>query len=416
MGWSAWSRGTRWACCLTAAALLGVVGCAPGPLHPAVARVACGSAPAAATVPLPAPPGGGALPVSLVDASAVPGTRQAWVIAGRYGDPFESGSYLLHVTGRSWTEAAAFGRDVHLNGVAAASATAAWVWGDQGHGDDWNTFRPYLALVSGGAVCPVRAGLLSTTTVTAMAGDGSGGVWLAGRVHERHGPHLRALVARWNGTSWHQVPAPPGVRAVWSMSASGSSDAWAVVSEGYDVDPWLVHWDGTAWSTAYTPPASLAAGERVPQEMAAGSSPGRAWVAYTEGGTNSGSDARNPAPRIYAAYFDGGTWRTVPVPRLVREGLAEITVSGGDAWAISAYQSIGGILHSRLGRAWTVQALPSGRYHRPCIPTSLSAASPGYVIAVTGRSSGWCRLSFAYVYDGRRWLPVSPRQGTRQAS
>jgi hypothetical protein len=33
--------------------------------------------------------------MSLLDASAVPGARSAWVLAGRYGDPFESGSYLL---------------------------------------------------------------------------------------------------------------------------------------------------------------------------------------------------------------------------------------------------------------------------------------------------------------------------------
>ncbi len=96
-----------------------------------------------------------------------------------------------------------------------------------------------------------------------------------------------------------------------------------------------------------------------------------------------------------------------PVPPVVEEGLAGVAMSGGDAWAISAYQNVGGILFSRLGSDWRVQALPHGR-HRACIPTSVSAGSPSYVIAVTASSSGQCRLSYAYVCDGHRWLSANP--------
>jgi hypothetical protein len=347
------------------------------------------------------------MPVSLVDASAVAGTRQAWVVAGRYGDPFGAGNYVLHFSGRNWTRVATLGQDIHLAGVAAVSARVAWVWGEEGHDTQWNTFRPYLALVSDGIVHPVRTGLVRGAAVTAMGGDGSG-MWLAGSAHGRHGPHRQVVVARWDGTSWKQVPAPPGARAVGSLSASGGSDVWAAVTAGFAVDPWLVHWDGTAWSTAYRPPASLATDGRVPLDMVAASSRGRVWVAYSEAGTNSGSNAHNPPARIYSLYFDGGAWRPVPVPPIVEEGLAGVTMSGGDAWAIAALQNISGILHSRQGGGWRVQALPGGR-RRACVPTSISAASPTYVIAVTGRSSGWCDHSYAYVYDGHRWLSANPQ-------
>jgi len=266
------------------------------------------------------------------------------------------------------------------------------VWGDE----DWPTLRPFLALVSGGVVRRVRAGLLSRVYVSAMASDGAADTWLAGVARDQKG-HFREVVARWDGTSWHQIPAPAGARTVWSLSTSGPSDAWAVVSPGFLVDQYLVHWDGLAWSTAYTPPASLARDGRVPQDMSAASSPGHAWVAFTEAGTNSGSNEHNPLPITISAYFDGSTWRTVPV--LAAEGVAEVTMSGADAWAISAFKDIGGILYSHLGSAWRILRLPRER-HPACMPTSVSAASPTYVIAVTSQSSGPCRRSFAYVYDG----------------
>ncbi len=59
------------------------------------------------------------MPFRLLDASAVPGRQQAWVVAGRYGDPFGAGNYLLHFSCRNWSRVATFGRDIHLGGVAA---------------------------------------------------------------------------------------------------------------------------------------------------------------------------------------------------------------------------------------------------------------------------------------------------------
>ena len=400
MDWSRLPRRSRWGAWITTLALLGAAGCAPGfppAAGPGRPGARCDSAPAAV---------GGPLPVNLVDVSAVQGTRQAWVVAGRPDDPFGEGNHLLRVSGRTWTTTATFGRDVHLSGVSAVSGNAAWVWGNEGHDDQWNTFRPFLALVSGGVITRPLAGLPGGVGVSILASDGAADTWLSGGIRGRHG-QTSAVVARWDGTSWHEIPAPPGEGATFSLSLSGPSDVWAAVSSGFDVNPWLAHWNGTAWSKAYTPPASLAVGDRIPQDMTAASSPGRAWVTYTEAGTNSGSNEHNPIPQTISAYFDGSTWRRVPV-RATSEGLAGVTMSGGDAWAISASHNINGVLYSHLGNAWCVQHLPHGR-HLACAPTSISAASPTYVIAVTGQSSGRCRLSYAFVYDGHHWRAVNPR-------
>jgi hypothetical protein len=385
---------------IAALMVLAAAGCGPGSLDaagPGGRDPGCGSAPAAAGSPLP---------VSLEAASAVQGTRQAWVIAGRRDDPFEAGSYLLRVSGTSWTRAATFGRDVHLAGVSAVSGNAAWVWGDEGRGDAWNTFRPFLALVSGGVITRPLTGLPTGLYIGQMASSGATGTWLAGIVKDQHGRRL-PVVARWDGSSWHRIPAPPRAHATFSLSVAGPSGLWAAVSPGFDVDPWLAHWSGSAWSTSYTPPAGLAVGGRVPLEMTAASSSAQAWVAFTEAGTNSGSDGSNPPPRDYSAHYDGTAWRMVAVPATV-DGVREITMSGGDAWAISEYRDISGVLFSYQGSAWCTQRLPRGR-HRACMPTSISAASPTYVIAVTGRSSGQCQLSYGYVYDGHRWRPLTAR-------
>jgi hypothetical protein len=394
VGWSRRERGARSGAWVAVLALLGTAGCGPGSPGAAGSASGCGSAPRA-TAARP-------LPFSLIDVSAVPGARQAWVLAGRYSDSFAAGNYLLHFSGRNWAKVATFRRGVHLKGVSAVSGSAAWVWGDEGRGDYWPSFRPYLALVSGGVVRPVRAAWLSGVYVTAMAGGGAD-TWLGGAARDRHGRFLGPVIARWHGTSWYQVPVPTDARAVWSLSTAGPSDIWAVASKArFLVGQWLAHWDGAAWSMAYRPPRSLARDGRVPQAMSVASSPGHAWVTFTEAGTDSGSNATNPPPKTISVYFDGSTWRLVPVPAIADSGLAEITMSGADAWAITAYQTINGILHSHLGSDWCVQRLPHVR-HSANFPISISAASPAYVVAVTSQLAGARRRSFAYVYDGHRW-------------
>jgi len=375
--------------------LLAAAGCAPSTAGAQpVPGAPCGSA--------AGPSAGSALPFGLIDVSAVPATRQAWALAehpaGRFTPP-KRGNYLLHFSGLNWTKVVTFRRDIEVKGVSAVSATAAWVWGDEGRAG--HSSRPFLALVSDGAARQMRTPLLSDVYVSSIASDGTADTWLAGSRY-RNRRFLGEVVARWDGTSWYRVAAPAGARAVWPQSTSGSSDAWAVVTRGFAVNPWLVHWDGASWSSAYRPPASLAREGRVPMDMSAAASPGHAWVAYTEAGTNSGSDASNPPPRTFSAYFDGNTWQLVPVPPIADSGLAEVTMSGQDAWAVAAYKNIRGVLYSHRGSAWCVQHLSTGR-DVACFPASISAGSPTYVIAVTSPSSGVCRSGYAYVYDGHRW-------------
>src|SRR5262249_47127746 len=218
--WSWRQRGNRRAASVAALALVSLAGCAQGSGGTVAASGGHNSAPRPGTAI--------ALPFNLFDVSTVPNKRQAWALAGPHGGPFGFGNYLLHLGGQNWAKVATFARVVHLKGVSAVAAGAAWVWGDE----DWPTLRPFLALVSGGVVRRVRAGLLSRVYVSAMASDGAADTWLAGVARDQKG-HFRDVVARWDGTSWHQIPAPPGAPTVWPLTTSRPSHPWAVVSPGF---------------------------------------------------------------------------------------------------------------------------------------------------------------------------------------
>jgi hypothetical protein len=419
--WSSREPGVRFLACLSAAALA-CVGCSATASQSGSdnAATACGSMPPVAGASHGLSGIGYGLSANasveaIYGVSGVPGTRQAWALGGRYGNPDAGSGYLLHFTGLDWAKAASFGPQIHLEGVSAISGTAAWVWGQT-----WPKnyaplkFRPFLALVSDGVVTqmhvPSRWWSVWTATMTS---NGAAVTWLSGLARDRKGRWQGPVLARWDGTSWHAVPVPPGNwHAVsWSVKASspgllsttGPSDLWAA-AQGR-----VWHWNGSVWSTSYEPSASI---DRPNTQLVMGSiasSGVRAWVVYDTVSNADPESGVGPPTRSYSAYFDGRTWHPVPVSK--RFGpLTEITMSGADAWVLTG--ASGGspvILHSH-GGGWCAQPPLPWRGHRGCSgraasPTSISAASLDYVIAVGGSWQPGC--AFAYVYDGHMWRAVN---------
>jgi hypothetical protein len=392
--------GIRVAVGVSVLVLVAGTGCATGP-GGASGSLGCGVAPAwhlAAAVP-----GGGA------SVSAVPGSAQAWalvappIVGGAAAGPF----VLLHLSGMNWTKAATLpgagplgSNSFNLN-VTAISGRAAWVWG-------WNPARSgsILALASGGTVRPVRLPWLRTVIRIVVASDGPADTWVAGST--RTGVEF----AHWDGRSW-RLSRAPGLEAdaeVTSLSTSGPKSAWAAVvglSGGWPTEG-VLHWNGAAWSRSYAPPVRFYQGGYGPDPLSVASSPGRAWVVYTQNaqppGPNSGPGSPNGIPVGESVYFDGTRWAAVRVPRAFRRPL-QVTMSGPDAWAISAVGP--SIMHSYGGGQWCVQSLPrpsrGGRCHRlalyaGAVQPAISEASPTYVIASDQDLRG---CTFVYVYDGQ---------------
>lgn len=228
-----------------------------------------------------------------------------------------------------------------------------------------------------------------------VASHGTADTWLSGWARDR----LRsqgAVLARWDGTAWHQVPEPTATIVPGLLSTVGSANTWAASG-------WVWHWDGTAWSRSYGPPAGQ---YRPNADLGMGSvasSGRRAWVVYNSVSNVDPESGPGPPTRSYSAYFDGRTWRPVPVPKPFAS-LTEVTMSAADGWALAG--APGGsseILRSHDGGGWCAQPLLPwhGRatcHGRVASPTSISAAAPDYVVVTGGSWHSGC--FFAYVYDG----------------
>jgi hypothetical protein len=361
----------------------------------------CGAAPAGAPAGAPGAASDGALPSGIIAISAVPGTRRAWAVGDRLDPELHHHGYLLRFSGADWFKVATFRPWVHLEGVSAISGRSAWVWGSGG----------YLALVSGGVARRLRAPWMKGLYIMDMASDGTASTWLAG------GMPGGALVARWDGRSWHRTALPAGSSVGWppqgSLSTDGPASAWMVVRhDGVPPLQWVLHWNGRAWSRFYAPPPRLYGGrydESGPDPLSVAGSGGRAWVVYTEervpkGVTDDGGSPTTTPASMLSAYFDGSSWTAVRVPGPVMV-LREVAMSGPDAWAIGYYSPA--VLCSHLGGPW--QRLPVPRLrHRLCATGLQLDISPPYLIQASESGLHDCAFAHGYVYDGYRWRPVRP--------
>jgi hypothetical protein len=388
----------RWQAGLAVFALLTGTGCAAAAPGVAIAtnNGSCGSAPSAtALAPLPA---------QLLAVSAVPGTRQAWALGRRFAG-HEVIGFLVRFSGLNWASAVTFQPDIHLQGLSAVSGRSAWVWGYAQTGSSFTSLRPYVALVSGGVIRQEHAAFLSDVYLGVMASHGIADTFLVGGARNASGRQTGLVAARWDGTSWHKIPAPSAAGLVASFSTSGPSDAWLPTLPRGKVG--LLHWNGTAWSMSYTPPAAVYRANTQPAGVVVASSAGHVEAVYNSVSNNDNGPGRLSEP--FLAYFDGSAWQTFRGPSGFSD-FTDITMSGQDTWAIGQPRGRTGgtILYSRVPGRWCVQQLPI-RHPRGCDPwpSAISAASPTYVVAVSNSTGVGCQ--FAYVFNGRNWRSVNPR-------
>ena len=102
---------------------------------------------------------------------------------------------------------------------------------------------------------------------------------------------------RWDGTRWHIFNAPANTGPIYSVSALGRRNIWAVVNLSFSSDDVPAHWDGTSWTIFDTDP-----------RMVVGAISARAWNDVWAVGPRIGSYP----PHTY--HFDGSTWSDVPLP------------------------------------------------------------------------------------------------------
>ena len=167
-------------------------------------------------------------------------------------------------------------------------------------------------------------------------------VWVVGTVAE---PNATAnFTAHWDGTAWSVVPAPClegtkvsacsgnsiNLNELTGVTALSGNDAWASGSEGNVNDmnfhiPYVLHWDGTAWSLVKTPNRG-GEGSLLNGITALG-----ADDIWAVGQTQSLNGAIKPLTE----QFNGSTWSLVASPapgssgRLPDDSLAGVASPGG---------------------------------------------------------------------------------------
>ncbi|HUZ14739.1 MAG TPA: hypothetical protein VMU72_01005 [Gaiellaceae bacterium] len=275
--------------------------------------------------------------------------------------------------------------------LAASSATDAWTvgWGVSWHwdGSAWRSVP-----------LPALRGEVDLSSVTAVD---DGEAWAVGAQGDpRNDRVVHALVEHWDGSRWTVVHLPrTGVSSLFSVSASGPDDVWAVgmsfrrdargkFSERLTRDL-LLHWDGSAWSVVAVPwTLRPVDGPRVVT-----TGPDDVWVWGVAG--------------EQVEHWDGASWEAVPAPFGPHDPMWGFSAtSSDDAWAVGSY------LHGRRsrtlaahwdGQSWQIAPTPNPGSTDSGLNDVVSLG-PDDVWAI-GQSRRYGKLPLALFehWDGRSW-------------
>jgi hypothetical protein len=227
-------------------------------------------------------------------------TNDVWVVgtATGYGDASATSVPMaLHYDGSTWTDVPVplIGNRHHeLDAVSASAPDNVWAVGD------WRSISaPFKALIvrwDGSSWTRVSnpgegAGSGGTQAVLALAPDD---VWVSG---EFYGGSVRLI--HWNGSSW-ETPSTGITGIIVSFAAISPRDIWA--ADGTHAS--IYHYDGTSWSLANTPTIPGAAYTLRGWGMDAIDTCG-VWAVggYSDGGTQL-TLAERPMPGVCPADFN----------------------------------------------------------------------------------------------------------------
>jgi hypothetical protein len=167
-------------------------------------------------------------------------------------------TFILRWNGTTWTRVPSpnpGSEGSTLYGVAATSARNAWAVGTTSDGINgektltlqWNgTTWTTVPSPNGPLLINGLSGVAATSATDAWAIGGNGG-----------NGESNTLILHWNGITWKTVPSPsPGNdAAINSVTATSTSNAWAVGTFNLQGDVWILRWNGTAWKAVPSAPA-----------------------------------------------------------------------------------------------------------------------------------------------------------------
>jgi hypothetical protein len=274
----------------------------------------------------------------------------------------EHRTLIEHWNGSTWTivpspnpSGGIAGND-ELDAVDGVSPTDIWVVGDHFssnvdkitllfehfNGTSWAVFRFHII-----------GGFQFANAITTISPDDA---WVAGS-----NANQTTLAAHWDGTKWSIVPTPSpedGPNVLNSLTGVTGVSSNNVYASGYEGNisnellqkPYVLHWNGTAWSLADLPNTG---GEGSRLNAITALSGRDIWaVGFSQPEDGSILD--------YAARFNGTSWSSVPVPdpgqngAIVDNELGAVASPGkGTVWATGDQTTLGECCSQTLGMVTT---------------------------------------------------------------
>jgi len=175
---------------------------------------------------------------------------------------------------------------------------------------------------------------------------------------------------------WRFAAVYPKSDGMWSVSASGADNAWAVGQQSFtascDMCLFTAHWNGTKWQTISTPPGLLHQINRLVGNADVAATTGKrawifAWGEYAELGTT----------ELSAVEWTGTSWS--PVHNFPGSPSLTAAIASGpdDVWGLGGNGQAPWAVHYN-GKAWSQVALPVN-----VSEASGSAAAGDWVIGTT---------------------------------
>jgi hypothetical protein len=232
-----------------------------------------------------------------------------------------------------------------LKGVTAVTANDVWAVGSTNDGaviDHWNGSAWSEVSSPAGSCCALTA----VDAATASDAIAVGNDYPAPSPGVPGGPI--PLAVHWNGSSWSRMTVPAGLQgeAVNDVTMLSPTDAWAV---GTGTGGTLaLHWNGSAWSRVASPNPPVI-DFRLRVNAVSGTSSGDVWIVGGQRGPKRPGYSGTNLP--YILHWNGSAWSAVATPDIGSDYLVDVAaVSPANAWAVS----FGGSVLHWDGTAWTV--------------------------------------------------------------
>ena len=204
-----------------------------------------------------------------------------------------------------------------------------------------------------------QTGAGASDELKGIGGTSAGDLWAVGEYSD--GQSFNAMLfVHWNGTAWSFVTEPAALHNSAfgeAVTVLSPADAWAVGENGLRTATLSAHWNGHAWSFVPTP---FPQDGKDPQNFltgVSGTSPGNVWASGYEGNVNQ-QNFNLP----YVLHWNGTAWSLTETPNLGTEGslLAGVTaLSPTDVWAAGQTGESDGALLTLTehfnGQSWSAE-------------------------------------------------------------